>query len=94
MVKLTIMITTEDKKTILKTHGKHEKDSGSTEVQVALITARINDLNGHFTKNKKDHQSRRGLLKLVSQRKKLLNYLKDTDVTRYRDLIQNLGLRK
>lgn len=94
MVYLTIMITADQKNTILTTHGKHEKDTGSTEVQVALISARINDLNLHFATNKKDHQSRRGLLKLVSQRKKLLNYLKATDVNRYRDLIQNLGLRK
>jgi small subunit ribosomal protein S15 len=88
------MITAEQKKTIVETHRKHEKDTGSTEVQVALLTARINDLNEHFAYHKKDHQSRRGLLKLVSQRKRLLNYLKVKDVNRYRDLIQNLGLRK
>jgi small subunit ribosomal protein S15 len=88
------MITKETKQTILSEHRKSEKDTGSPEAQVALINARINDLNIHFSSHKKDHQSRRGLLKLVSQRKKLLNYLKNKDVNRYRELIQKLGLRK
>jgi small subunit ribosomal protein S15 len=88
------MITKEQKQTIISTHKKHDTDTGSPEVQISLINARITDLNQHFATNKKDHHSRRGLLKLVSQRKRLLNYLKRKDVTRYRDLIQKLGLRK
>ncbi|MCB1142873.1 MAG: 30S ribosomal protein S15 [Leptospiraceae bacterium] len=88
------MITKENKTTIIQDHQKHNSDTGSAEVQISLINARINDLNIHFKANKKDHQSRRGLLKLVSQRKRLLNYLKKSDLNRYRNLIQKLGLRK
>jgi len=88
------MITKENKQTILTTHRVHEKDTASPEVQISLINARINDLNVHFSYHKKDHQSKRGLLELVSQRKRLLNYLKNKDVNRYRELIQKLGLRK
>jgi len=72
----------------------HEKDTGSPEVQIALLSARIEYLTGHFKVHKKDHHSRRGLLKLVGQRRRLLDYLKKTDVERYRSIIQRLGLRK
>jgi small subunit ribosomal protein S15 len=88
------MITKENKQTIIKEHHRQEGDTGSTEVQISLINARINDLNLHFKSHKKDHQSKRGLLKLVSQRKRLLNYLKKSNLDMYRDLIQKLGLRK
>ncbi len=75
-------------------YGTHEKDTGSTEVQVALLTSRINGLQGHFKIHKQDHHSRRGLLKLVSQRRRLLNYLRRSQPERYRALIQRLGLRR
>ncbi len=84
----------EQKKAVISAHAKHEGDTGSAEVQVALLTARIEDLTGHFKTHKKDFHSRTGLLKLVGKRRKLLNYLKNTDVQRYRDLIAKLGLRK
>ena len=73
---------------------RHAKDTGSTEVQVASITARINELQDHFKAHKKDHHSRRGLLMMVSQRKRLLEYLKRKDSNRYKNLIKALGLRK
>jgi len=88
------MLTVEQKKEIIATHGKNENDSGSTEVQVALLTARITDLSGHFKEHIHDHHSRQGLLRLVSQRRKLLDYLKRKDVERYRTIISKLGLRK
>ncbi|KAF5081155.1 30S ribosomal protein S15 [Acetobacterium wieringae] len=88
------MITKELKAQIVADYQKAEGDTGSPEVQIALLTARINDLNGHLQIHKKDHHSRRGLLKLVGQRRRLLTYLKDKDITRYRELIQRLGLRK
>ncbi len=88
------MITKEQKEQIMKQHQTHEGDTGSPEVQIALLTARINDLNQHFAIHKKDHHSRRGLLKMVGQRRGLLNYLKNKDIMRYRDLVQKLGLRK
>ncbi len=72
----------------------HEQDTGSPEVQIALLTHRISYLNEHFKAHKKDHHSRRGLLKLVGQRRRLLNYLKAKDVNRYRSIIQALGIRK
>jgi small subunit ribosomal protein S15 len=75
-------------------YQKATGDTGSTEVQVALMTARINDLTGHFKTHAKDHHSRRGLLKLVSKRRKLLDYLRGSSVDRYRTLIERLGLRK
>jgi len=75
-------------------YRKHETDTGSTEVQVALLTQRINELSEHFKTHKKDHHSRRGLLKLVSQRRRLLNYLRRTGPDRYRELIKRLGLRR
>ncbi len=87
-------ITTAQKAEIVKQFARGEADTGSTEVQVALLTARINDLTGHFKSNAKDHHGRRGLLKMVSQRRSLLNYLKDNDLDRYRTLIERLGLRK
>ncbi len=85
---------TLQKKEVITQHAKHEGDTGSTEVQIALLTARIESLTGHFKTHKKDFHSRTGLLKLVGQRRKLLNYLKSTDVQGYRALIAKLGLRK
>ena len=88
------MITTEKKAEIIKEYQTKEGDKGSPEVQVAILTYRINDLNEHLKVHKKDHHSRRGLLKMVGQRRNLLNYLKEKDLQRYRDLIARLGLRK
>ena len=88
------MISNEQKEQIVEKFGTHEGDTGSPEVQVALLTARINDLNGHFALHKKDHHSKRGLLKMVGQRRNLLDYLKKKDIHRYRELIAELGLRK
>ena len=82
------------KQAVIAAHAKHQGDTGSPEVQIALLTARIDDLSEHFKTHKKDHHSRTGLLKMVGQRRKLLNYLKTTDVQRYRALIEKLGLRK
>ena len=82
------------KQEIIEAYARHEGDTGSPEVQIALLTERINHLNEHLKINKKDHHSRRGLLKMVGQRRGLLNYLKDTDIERYRALIARLGLRK
>lgn len=82
------------KKEIIQSHKTHEQDSGSPEVQVALLTERINSLAGHFKIHIKDHSSRRGLLKMVAQRRKLLNYLKVSDKARYSSIIEQLGLRK
>ncbi len=88
------MISAEQKKEIIAKYARTEGDTGSPEVQVALLTARINDLNEHFKVHPKDHHSRRGLLKMVGQRRNLLAYLKDKDIERYRALIESLGLRK
>ena len=82
------------KEEIIKKFGAHENDTGSSEVQVALLSHRITYLTDHFKTHKKDHHSRRGLLKLVGQRRRLLNYLKSKSVDRYRALIQELGIRK
>ena len=82
------------KQAVIAQYAKHEGDTGSPEVQVALLTARIEGLTGHFKVHKKDFHSRTGLLKLVGQRRKLLNYLKKKDIQRYRALIAKLGLRK
>ncbi|MBJ7502707.1 30S ribosomal protein S15 [Polynucleobacter sp. IMCC30063] len=79
---------------IVKENARSANDTGSPEVQVALLTARINDLTPHFKANAKDHHSRRGLLKMVSRRRRLLDYLKGKDLDRYRALIEKLGLRK
>ena len=87
-------ISTELKAEIVKDYQRAEGDTGSPEVQVALLTARINELTPHFKANTKDHHSRRGLLKMVSRRRKLLDYLKRTDAEAYRALITRLGLRK
>ena len=88
------MITKEMKEQIIKEYGRTEGDTGSPEVQVALLTARINDLTDHFKANPKDHHSRRGLLKMVGQRRNLLNYLTMVDIERYRAIIAKLGIRK
>ena len=88
------MITTEMKKDIVAKYGKDANDTGSIEVQIALLTARINDLNEHLAVHKKDHHSRRGLLKRVGQRRRLLAYYKSKDIEAYRVLIEKLGLRK
>lgn len=82
------------KKEIILKHATHEGDTGSPEVQVALLTYRINHLNDHLKEHKKDHHSRRGLLKMVGQRRNLLSYLRDKDIERYRSLVAALGLRK
>ncbi len=87
-------IVAEDKANIVNDFKRSETDTGSPEVQVALLSARINDLSDHFKKHIHDHHSRQGLLRMVSQRRKLLDYLKKKDVQRYRDLISKLGLRK
>lgn len=87
-------ISTVDKARIVGDYQLAKGDTGSPEVQVALLTARINDLTGHFKTHVKDHHSRRGLLKMVSQRRKLLDYLKGKSADRYRSLIERLGLRK
>ena len=82
-----------DKDAIIKKYQLHETDRGSAPVQIAILTSRINDLREHFDAHKKDHHSRRGLLKMVGRRRRLLNYLRNTDVERYRSLIKDLGLR-
>ena len=87
------MITKEMKEQIIKEYGRTEGDTGSPEVQVALLTARINDLQNHFKANPKDHHSRRGLLKMVGKRRNLLNYLAKKDINRYRETIKKLGIR-
>ena len=88
------MLTAEQKSEIIKKYQRKEGDSGSTEVQVALLTARILDLQQHFETHKKDHHSRRGLLKMVSQRRRLLDYFKRVNYDGYRNLIADLGLRR
>ena len=87
-------ITLEKKKQVVQDFKVHDKDTGSPEVQIALITTRINQLREHFDVHKKDHSSRRGLLKLVSRRNQLLKYLTRQDRTRYQQIISKLGLRK
>lgn len=84
----------DQKQTIIATYKVHETDTGSPEVQIALLTERINHLNDHLKTHKKDHHSRRGLLKMVGQRRNLLTYIKNNDIERYRELIGKLGLRK
>ena len=88
------MISKEKKQEIIATYGRTANDTGSPEVQIALLTARINELTEHLKNNQKDHHSRRGLLKMVGQRRGLLAYLKKTDLEGYRSLIARLGLRK
>ena len=87
-------ISAETTANIVNEYKRSDNDTGSPEVQVALLSARINDLSDHFKKHIHDHHSRQGLLRMVSQRRKLLDYLKQKDVQRYRDLISSLGLRK
>ncbi len=87
-------ITAEQKAAIVAEYGEGPSDTGSTKVQVALLSARITDLTPHFQSHKKDHHSRQGLVRLVNQRRKLLDYLKSKDVETYRDLIKRLGLRR
>ncbi|MBN1847329.1 MAG: 30S ribosomal protein S15 [Deltaproteobacteria bacterium] len=89
-----MVLTTEAKKEIIGKYKLHGKDTGSPEVQIALLSNRISYLTEHFKIHKKDHHSRRGLLKLVGQRRKLLNYLKRTDIMRYQTIIKELGIRK
>ena len=89
-----MVFTPEQKKTIIEDYKLSDSDTGSPEVQIALLTHRINDLTEHFKVHAKDFHSRTGLLKLVGKRRKLLNYLKEKDVQRYRDLIERLNLRK
>ena len=88
------MISKEQKAQIIAEYGRGEGDTGSPEVQIAILTARINDLTDHLKANPKDHHSRRGLLKMVGQRRGLLAYLRKKDIVRYRALIERLGLRK
>ena len=87
-------MTKDEKNRLIKKYAVHDGDTGSAEVQVALLTERINGLTGHFEKHKKDHHSRRGLLKMVGRRRRLLNYLRKKDVARYRRLVDELGLRR
>ncbi len=87
-------LSRERKNEIIAQFRTHEKDTGSPEVQVAILTEQINNLNEHLRIHKKDHHSRRGLLKMVGQRRNLLNYLRKKDVTRYRQLVEKLGLRR
>jgi len=89
-----VTMQTEDKQKIISEHAKHTNDTGSSEVQIALLSARITYLTEHFKEHKKDHHSRRGLLKLVGQRRRLLDYVKGKSVERYREIIQKLGIRK
>lgn len=86
-------LSKDQKDTVISKHKKHDNDSGSPEVQIALLTERINTLSGHFKSHSKDHHSRRGLLKMVGRRKRLLSYLKKKDLDGYRALIKELGLR-
>ena len=89
-----MVMAAEKKQELIGRFKTSKEDTGSPEVQVAILSTRIQDLKGHFTAHKKDHSSRRGLLKMVGQRRKLLNYLKKTDNNRYKKLIEDLGLRK
>lgn len=88
------MITKEAKQELVGSHGKNEKDTGSAEVQIAIFSERIKALTAHLQRHPKDHSTRRGLLKLVGKRRRLLNYLMDTDISRYRSIIEQLGIRK
>ena len=88
------MLTVAQKQQLIETYRTHEGDTGSPEVQVALLTARISYLTDHLKEHKKDHHSRRGLLKMVGQRRRLLNYLRNIDIERYRTIIAKLNLRK
>lgn len=87
-------VTQEQKKEIVGKFGKNTEDTGSVEAQIAILTARIKDLTQHLGENKKDHSSRRGLLKMVGKRRRLLNYFQKNDVVKYRELLKELGIRK
>ncbi|MEL7834462.1 30S ribosomal protein S15 [Fodinibius sp. Rm-B-1B1-1] len=87
-------ITKERKEELVEQYGGSKENTGSTEAQIAILTERINDLTDHIQENTQDHHSRRGLLKLVGKRRKLLDYLKDNDIETYRELIDDLGIRK
>ena len=87
-------VTKENKQELIKKFGSGEKDSGKAEVQVAILTARINYLRDHFTEHKKDHASRRGLMQMVGKRRRLLDYMKKKDIERYRTIIKELNIRK
>lgn len=89
-----MVLTSKEKEEIIVQFKVHEKDTGSSNVQIALLTKRINELTGHFKVHPKDHHSRRGLLKMVGQRRRLLNYVRLKDAEQYKTLIQELGLRK
>jgi len=89
-----MVLAKDDKGKIMTKYQHHTTDTGSPEVQIALLTERINDLTGHLTKNKKDFHSKQGLLKMVGKRRKLLKYLKDSDIDKYRKIIESLNLRK
>ncbi len=93
MEEFTVLVT-EKKQEIINEFKKHESDTGSPEVQIAILTARITYLTEHFKTHKKDHHSRRGLLKLVGQRRRLLDYLKGKEVARYKTVIERLGIRR
>jgi small subunit ribosomal protein S15 len=88
------MMRKEEKTQVIEQNRLHDTDTGSAEVQIAILTKRINDLTEHFKANKNDHHSRRGLLKMVGRRRNMLNYLKKKDINRYRAIIEKLGLRK
>ena len=88
------MITKEEKQELVGSYGKSEKDTGSAEVQIAIFSERIKALTDHLQRHPKDHSTRRGLLKLVGKRRRLLNYLMSRDITRYRTVIEQLGIRK
>ena len=88
------MLRKDEKTAVIEANRTHETDTGSPEVQIAILTKRINDLTEHLKVHKKDHHSRRGLLKMVGKRRNLLAYLKNTDIERYRSIIERLGLRK
>lgn len=88
------MLSKEKKQSIIETYKVHENDTGSPEVQIAILTQRISELTSHLQTHKKDHHSRRGLLKMVGERRRLLNYLMKKDIERYREIIKRLNLRK
>ncbi|MEK7679832.1 MAG: 30S ribosomal protein S15 [Deltaproteobacteria bacterium] len=88
------MLTMERKKDVIGTHRVHDKDTGSPEVQIALLSERINSLSDHFKTHKSDHHSRRGLLMMVGKRRRLLEYIRTNDLTRYKNIVEKLGLRK
>lgn len=86
-------LTKQEKAEVLTIHGRHQTDTGSADTQIALLTQRIRNLTEHFDHHKKDHNSKRGLLKMVGRRRRLMRFLQNTDVERYRSLVQKLGLR-